>query len=248
MKQKIKGLLLAMCMMITMVAIPAEAAATSLTEDEMTSMKQGAVTLIEQVTAFTDEEMETYLAYNDEFTTTVINSWQSVKDELGAYQSVGSQEVTTEGDIVTVVSEVEFENGSSTVSLDIDMAQQAYTSMEFAVGASSMSGLMGQAALNTLIGIGTVIAILLFLTFLISLFKYIPRLEQKFMSKETESVTDPEEVLPLEEDTVEDELYDQDHGELAAVIAAAIAASENTSTDGFIVRSIKKSNRRISRV
>ena len=32
--------------------------------------------------------------------------------------------------------------------------------------------------------------------------------------------------------------------ELVAVIAAAIAASENTSTDGFVVRSIKKVNRR----
>ena len=31
-----------------------------------------------------------------------------------------------------------------------------------------------------------------------------------------------------------------DDGELAAVIAAAIAASEGTSTDGFVVRSIKR--------
>ena len=36
-----------------------------------------------------------------------------------------------------------------------------------------------------------------------------------------------------------------DDGELVAVIAAAIAAAEGTSTDGFVVRSIKrrKSNR-----
>ena len=31
--------------------------------------------------------------------------------------------------------------------------------------------------------------------------------------------------------------------ELVAVIAAAIAAAENTSTDGFVVRSIKKVNK-----
>ena len=37
----------------------------------------------------------------------------------------------------------------------------------------------------------------------------------------------------------------EDDGELVAVIAAAIAAAEGTSTDGFVVRSIKrrKSNR-----
>ena len=34
-----------------------------------------------------------------------------------------------------------------------------------------------------------------------------------------------------------------DDGELIAVIAAAIAAAEGTTTDGFVVRSIKKSNR-----
>ena len=32
--------------------------------------------------------------------------------------------------------------------------------------------------------------------------------------------------------------------ELVAVITAAIAASENTSGDGFVVRSIKKANKR----
>ena len=34
-----------------------------------------------------------------------------------------------------------------------------------------------------------------------------------------------------------------DDGELIAVIAAAIAASENTSTDSFVVRSIRKSKK-----
>ena len=41
---------------------------------------------------------------------------------------------------------------------------------------------------------------------------------------------------PVEEDLTDDL-------ELVAVISAAIAASENTSTDSFVVRSIKKVNR-----
>ena len=41
---------------------------------------------------------------------------------------------------------------------------------------------------------------------------------------------------PAEENLVDDL-------ELVAVISAAIAASENTSTDSFVVRSIKKVNR-----
>ena len=47
---------------------------------------------------------------------------------------------------------------------------------------------------------------------------------------------------PVAEPAVEDVT---DDGELVAVIAAAIAASEGkTSTDGFVVRSIRKINRR----
>jgi hypothetical protein len=47
---------------------------------------------------------------------------------------------------------------------------------------------------------------------------------------------------PVAEPAVEDVT---DDGELIAVIAAAIAASEGkTSTDGFVVRSIRKVNRR----
>ncbi|MFQ7847658.1 MAG: OadG family transporter subunit [Sellimonas intestinalis] len=47
---------------------------------------------------------------------------------------------------------------------------------------------------------------------------------------------EPEETEASEE-TAEDLTDDL---ELAAVITAAIAASEGTSTDGFVVRSIKK--------
>ena len=39
-------------------------------------------------------------------------------------------------------------------------------------------------------------------------------------------------------------VQEADNSELIAVIAAAIAASEGTSTDGFVVRSIRKINRK----
>lgn len=46
---------------------------------------------------------------------------------------------------------------------------------------------------------------------------------------------------PVQVPAVEEEVDDT---ELIAVIAAAIAASEGTSTDGFVVRSIRKINRK----
>lgn len=99
---------------------------------------------------------------------------------------------------------------------------------------------MEKAALNTLMGMGTVFIVLIFMSFIFSLFKYINRLENKLKSKKVEvketasnvveQITKTEEV---EEDLVDDL-------ELVAVITAAIAASENTSADGLVVRSIKR--------
>ena len=53
-----------------------------------------------------------------------------------------------------------------------------------------------------------------------------------------EAAAVPVAVAPVEEEELADD------GELVAVIAAAIAASENTSTDSFVVRSIRKANKR----
>ena len=104
---------------------------------------------------------------------------------------------------------------------------------------------MEKAALNTVMGLGTVFVILAFLIFVISLFKYIPGLVE---GKKKESTPAPAAAAPapvaapVAEPAVEDVT---DDGELIAVIAAAIAASEGkTSTDGFVVRSIRKVNRR----
>ena len=99
--------------------------------------------------------------------------------------------------------------------------------------------------MNTVMGLGTVFVILIFLIFVISLFKYIPGLVE---GKKKESAPAPAAAAPapvaapVAEPAVEDVT---DDGKLIAVIAAAIAASEGkTSTDGFVVRSIRKVNRR----
>ena len=109
----------------------------------------------------------------------------------------------------------------------------------------SMGEKMTQAGQNTLLGVGTVFVMLVFLCFVISLMKYIPGFVESFGKKKAA----PEEVrvpaapaATVIPEAVEEEVVDD--GELIAVIAAAIAASENTSTDSFVVRSIRKSTKR----
>ena len=106
-----------------------------------------------------------------------------------------------------------------------------------------MSEILEKAGLNTLLGMGTVFVVLIFISFIISLFKYISVFEnrKKEQKEDTASVGVDNaiaQVVSNEEENVEDDL------ELIAVITAAIAASEGTSTDGLVVRSIRKVNNR----
>ena len=60
--------------------------------------------------------------------------------------------------------------------------------------------------------------------------------------KNQEPAPVPVPAAPAPAEPVEEEEL-ADDGALVAVIAAAIAASENMSTDGFVVRSIRKSKK-----
>ena len=91
-----------------------------------------------------------------------------------------------------------------------------------------------QALLNTLMGMGTVFAVLIFISLLISLFVYIPSIERALKnrsSKKEKKAAQEERPAPkrpiLEEVVEEEELVDD--GELVAVITAAIMASPPAS-------------------
>lgn len=100
---------------------------------------------------------------------------------------------------------------------------------------------MSAAVSNTIMGVCIVFFVLIALSFLISLFRFIPMLEEKLTKKKTKEVIKEEkiqEVTPVEEET---ELVDD--LELVAVITAAIAAMQGGNPNQYIVRSIKKVRR-----
>ena len=218
-------------------------AADSVTEDEAANYKSAAETLISQIAGFSDEEIENYLAQDDAFTTATMESWKSVKDELGAYSSIVSQDVEKDGDVVTISTVAQFEKAKADVVLMLDLGQQMYTSMTYSVQ-YSLAANMQRAGMNTLMGIGIVFLMLLFLSFVIGLFKYIEKFQNVGKKKAAEEAPKAEEApAPA---IAQSEAADEDFAddlELVAVISAAIAAYENTSGDSFVVRSIKKSNK-----
>lgn len=218
-------------------------AADTVTEDEVANYKSAAETLISQIAGFSDEEIETYLTQNDAFTTATMESWKGVKDELGAYSSIVSQDVEKDGDVVTISTVAQFEKAKADVVLMLDLGQQMYTSMTYSVQ-YSLADNMQRAGMNTLMGIGIVFLMLVFLSFVIGLFKYIEKFQNVGKKKAAEEAPKAEEApAPA---IAQSEAADEDFAddlELVAVISAAIAAYENTSGDSFVVRSIKKSNK-----
>ena len=244
MNRKLKSLLAMVCVLALTLAMSVCAfAADTVTEDEAANYKSAAETLISQIAGFSDEEIENYLAQDDAFTTATMESWKSVKDELGAYSSIVSQDVEKDGDVVTISTVAQFEKAKADVVLMLDLGQQMYTSMTYSVQ-YSLAANMQRAGMNTLMGIGIVFLMLLFLSFVIGLFKYIEKFQNVGKKKAAEEAPKAEEAPApaIAQSEASDEDFADDL-ELVAVISAAIAAYENTSGDSFVVRSIKKSNK-----
>ena len=244
MNRKLKSLLAMICVLaLTLTMSVCAFAADEVTDDEVANYKSAAETLISQIAGFSDEEIENYLAQDDAFTTATMESWKSVKDELGAYSSIVSQDVEKDGDVVTISTVAQFEKAKADVVLMLDLGQQMYTSMTYSVE-YSLAANMQRAGMNTLMGIGIVFLMLVFLSFVIGLFKYIEKFQNVGKKKAAEEAPKAEEApAPA---IARSEAADEDFAddlELVAVISAAIAAYENTSGDSFVVRSIKKSNK-----
>lgn len=103
---------------------------------------------------------------------------------------------------------------------------------------------LADAGINTIIGIATVFVALVFISFVISLFKYISVFEKKIAEKKAGKQLPTQAIEQTVAQIAEQEQEDMDDFELVAVITAAIhayeAAQGNTAAGDLVVRSIKK--------
>ena len=144
-------------------------------------------------------------------------------------------EMTNDGPVLT--TEGNFADRDATLEFAFDDKGNMGS---LTVSASYTTGeILQKAGLNTVLGMGTTFVVLIFLSFIIWLLKYIPVLEKKFRKSPAPAVEAPQAAaVPAAVPEIEDDVTDDT--ELAAVIAAAVAASEGTSPDGFVVRSIRR--------
>ena len=171
-------------------------------------------------------------------------SFHSAADSVGGIVSIGEAEAKIDDDQIIINVDIagEKKNANAEVVLSNDM----FLILESAsLNPTSTTGeLISRAALNTLIGMGTVFIVLILISCIISLFRFIPAIQEKFSKKKDDGTADGA-VNAVAQVTAQENTADAaDDLELVAVIAAAIAASEGAaSTDGFVVRSIRKVNR-----
>ena len=178
--------------------------------------------------------MQSGLPVEGEDFLTMVDAWKAGVKECGTFEGHGDYvlEETKTGATLSAPIECSERTGTIEVVFDRKMNMESITiNADYA-----LKEILTKAGLNTLLGMGTVFVVLIFISFIISLFKYIPAIEAKFKKKtpETPAPAAVHAELPDETEVVSDD------SELVAAIAAAIAAYEGTSTDGFVVRSIKR--------
>ncbi len=168
-------------------------------------------------------------------------------DTLGKYVESGEYTIS-EDDQKLIVSRIDkYENNNLEITAIVaNVSGTLYvTQVEFGTIDNSNTTLgqkMANAAFNTIIGIVSVFAVLILISFIISLFKYIPRVQAAFSRRKSGSAEAAfENAIAQIEQNEEAAANDT---ELIAVITAAICAATGASSDAFVVRSIKKVKRR----
>ena len=179
------------------------------------------------------------LPFSPESFLSSLESWKAGIKECGQYVSHGDYEFEASRTELKMTAEAEFEDRDA----EIIFVFKADTRGNLNLDSMTVSGeyttgeILEKAGMNTVLGMGTVFAVLIFISILISLFRFIPALQRAF-SKKPKQAEEQAAAADVQEIAIEEET--QDHTELIAVIAAAIAAAEGTATDGFVVRSIRR--------
>ena len=237
--KKLMAVLLAIVCMASLTACGSKVEVSPVDEATQSYLEGQMDSLLSTLGGMSAEELKMYEEVDDTFTVAAVTNFEGVMEELGAYKGIESTEIEVDEKEYTVTSLVQYEQRAAIVTLTLEFKSQSFTPMSITFDAQySMGETLQRAGLNTLMGVGIVFCVLLFLCFLISLFKYVSKLsgEDKKEQKKAPAPAAPvvTAAAPAEE---------TDDLELVAVIAAAIAAAENTSTDSFVVRSIKKVNK-----
>ena len=263
MKQNMKRMLLVLCMAVCFFALSAcgsasEEAVEPISPEIEQTMSDGAKSYLEQFASYSDEDLAAQLKQAEKQKNTVIesaiSSWTSSKDDLGKMGEI--QSVTVEradDDSYTAVVQASFEKRDLTFSLTAEESVSSYggtslvpTELSFVVN-YSFGEKMEKAALNTLMGMGTVFLVLIFI--LPMCFKKVNEIEANVKAKKAGAEAPAAAPAPVQtaapaaapaRTAAPAAGNAANDGELVAVITAAIAAATGVPADSVNIRSITR--------
>lgn len=245
MKKKL-CLLICLCMLVLGVSAcgedPKKIDYNGMTYDELESSARN---MAESLAGFTDEQLDEGIAYYGQYGETLLvdlmTQWKEMKEDLGSFEQLGEFTIDKSGKTLTTTQVMECSGRDITLTSVYNYLDMQITDLTLDE-IYTLGEKMQKAAMNTLMGLGTVFMILVLISLVIYGFKIIPYLQEKAKAKHAPVQEAPQApVSQAPAVPVPEAEPVQDDSELIAVIAAAIAAAEGTlSADGFTVRSIKR--------
>lgn len=264
MKKKILGLLLTLTLALGLTACNGEKEMLSYDEE---IVKEQCLTMYALVSSYDDTALAEMKASNDDELSefagaieyysgiktegTVVmagaESWLKAQEDLGQSLLVieteadfNNAELAYEATEDKLIVNVAVPGSSHDAKMEIIYDKNLHitscnTNVEY-----SFEELMKKAGVNTAFGMGTVFVMLIVIALIISLFGVFSAIAKSADKKKAPATTGVDNAVKAIEAN-EAQAEEADDTELVAVIAAAIAAFEgSSSTDGFVVRSIKR--------
>ena len=161
-------------------------------------------------------------------------------EELGAYVSTdGYEEPEVKGDEVTFAANLTYEKRTARLSLVFNkrgVVESVTLDPKYSTGE-----ILKKAGMNTILGMGTVFIVLIFISLVIYCFNFIPgNRAPKQEEKPAPKPRPAKKAAPRHPAHGHGDGNLVDDGELVAAITAAICAYSGTSAEGFVVRSIRR--------
>ena len=206
-----------------------------ITEEQAFEYAEGLIVTMDEVVAA--GQVEQYKSDNVIYA--ALTNYEKALADMGDYQSVIDHEIVyNDGILMNITVQGSLRPAVVEIMMDEELnLTNIATNVTY-----SFSEVMTKAALNTLMGMGTVFAVLILIIALISCFAFIPKIQAAFSGKKEEKTVKETKVVQQIIET--EEAYSEDlsdDAELVAVIAAAIAAYEGSgSASGYVVRSLKR--------
>ena len=191
---------------------------------------------------------ENSMGWTQSASITMLNYYEN--ETLGAFKNFGETEFRENGQLLEVDVLVRYEKANlkiTTTLTNID-GELVPIKMDFKVleaGNKILGEKMQTALFNSLIGLSSVFIVLILISFIIYLFKFIPKIQELFVKGDKNS---PSAALDNVIAQIEEKEERIDDTELVAVITAAICAATGATSDSFVVRSIKKADRKKKRI